>query len=146
MTHLDQDRWSHDVIYKISHNTEKINYIASLVSYTCKAGVQNFTERSFRVDPQYIFTSEKIQLSNYENRNATTLFFFSKPLKFEARSHFLLQGIFLTQGSKPGSPALASEFLTTEPSGKQNILSYFREKWGLKERKNHPKTIVGSQA
>ena len=31
-----------------------------------------------------------------------TLFFFSKPPKFEARSHFLLQGIFLTQGSNLG--------------------------------------------
>ena len=39
-----------------------------------------------------------------------------------------IRDVGLTQGSKPGSPALASEFLTTEPSGKQNILSYFREK------------------
>lgn len=46
--HLDQDCWSRDVTYKISHDTEKINYTASLVSYTRKTGVQNFTERSVR--------------------------------------------------------------------------------------------------
>ena len=42
---------------------------------------------------------------------------------FQARTlewvcHFLLQGIFLTQGVKPVSPALADGFFTTEPPGK----------------------------
>ena len=32
--------------------------------------------------------------------------------------HFLLQGIFLTQGSKPVSPALGGRFFTTKPPGK----------------------------
>ena len=32
--------------------------------------------------------------------------------------HFLLQGIFLTQGSSPVSPALASRFFTAVPAGK----------------------------
>ena len=32
--------------------------------------------------------------------------------------HFLLQGIFLIQGSNPTSPALADRFFTTEPPGK----------------------------
>jgi len=32
--------------------------------------------------------------------------------------HFLLQGIFLIQGSDPASPALAGEFFTAEPPGK----------------------------
>ena len=35
-----------------------------------------------------------------------------------AGCHFLLQGIFLTQGSNPLSPALAGEFFTAEPPGK----------------------------
>ena len=32
--------------------------------------------------------------------------------------HFLLQGIFLTQGSSPVSPALAGRFFTAVPAGK----------------------------
>ena len=32
--------------------------------------------------------------------------------------HFLLQGTFPTQGSKPASPSLAGGFFTTEPPGK----------------------------
>ena len=32
--------------------------------------------------------------------------------------HYLLQGIFLIQGSKPMSPALEGRFFTTEPPGK----------------------------
>ena len=32
--------------------------------------------------------------------------------------HYLLQGIFPTQGSKPMSPTLAGRFFTTEPPGK----------------------------
>ena len=31
--------------------------------------------------------------------------------------HFLLQGIFMTQGIKPGSPALQADCLSSEPSG-----------------------------
>ena len=33
-------------------------------------------------------------------------------------SHFLLQGIFLAQGLKPGSPALQADSLLPEPPGK----------------------------
>ena len=32
--------------------------------------------------------------------------------------HFLLQGIFPTQGSNPGLPALEADALTSEPPGK----------------------------
>ena len=38
-----------------------------------------------------------------------------------AGCHFLLQGIFLTQGLNPLSPALAGEFFTAEPPGKPHI-------------------------
>ena len=37
--------------------------------------------------------------------------------------HSLLQGIFLTQGSKPGSPALQADSLPSKPWGKPEILS-----------------------
>ena len=37
--------------------------------------------------------------------------------------HFLLQGIFLTQGSNLASPTLAGRFFTTEPPGKLPLLS-----------------------
>ena len=37
--------------------------------------------------------------------------------------HFLLQGIFPTQGWKPASPAWADKFFTTEPPGKSIIFS-----------------------
>ena len=36
--------------------------------------------------------------------------------------YFLLQGIFLTQGLNPSSPALAGGFFTTEPPGKKMLL------------------------
>ena len=42
----------------------------------------------------------------------------SSSKKTEAGCHFLLQGIFLDQGIKPASPALAGEFFTTKPPGK----------------------------
>ena len=35
--------------------------------------------------------------------------------------HFLLQGIFLTPGLNPASPALSGRFFTTEPPGKSQI-------------------------
>ena len=37
--------------------------------------------------------------------------------------HFLLQEIFLTQGSNPPSPALAGGFFTTEPPEKPSVMS-----------------------
>ena len=36
--------------------------------------------------------------------------------------HFLLQGIFLTQGVEHGSPALAGGFFITEPPGKLSLV------------------------
>ena len=38
--------------------------------------------------------------------------------------HFLLQGLFLTQGLSPPSPALAGAVFTTEPRGKPQIKFY----------------------
>ena len=37
--------------------------------------------------------------------------------------HSLLQAIFLTQGSKPGSPALQADSLPSKPPGKPEVLS-----------------------
>ena len=39
--------------------------------------------------------------------------------------HFLLQGIFQTQGSNPGSPALQADSLMTEPPGKSPAVLYW---------------------
>ena len=43
--------------------------------------------------------------------------------------HFLLQGIFPTQGSKPRSPALQADSLPTEPSGKKSFSTWFSIIW-----------------
>ena len=39
----------------------------------------------------------------------------------EMSYHAILQGIFLTQGLNPGSPALQVDFLPSEPPGKSKI-------------------------
>jgi len=45
--------------------------------------------------------------------------------------HFLLQGIFPTQGVNPGSPALQADSLSSEPPGKPSnpYILFKKEEW-----------------
>ena len=61
-----------------------------------------------------------------------------------AGCHFLLQGIFLTSGIKPGSPALLADSLSTEPLGKRYHLQSWAWMRSPKQRENFPKGAIHS--
>ena len=56
--------------------------------------------------------------------------------------HFLLQGIFLTQGSNLCLPALAGKFFTTEPPGKSEVIGGTRSAVSRNSRRRRGREAI----